>query len=114
MSISKKKARAILEEIYQTANHSTLTSALREGAMPLARTYNKIKELSIENEWIDKDFIDLILPPGADEKMANVGTASKILSKILEDEEETEVIEARKVEQYDANGYEIIDEEDEE
>jgi len=111
MNISRKKAVMILEEIYDTANHATLTGALKRGGMPLLRGYNKIKELAIANEWVDKEFIDAILPPGVDEEMASVGTAAAIFSKILQDEEVDEIIdEAEEIEQYDANGYEIPNE----
>ena len=112
MSISKKKARNILEEIYQTANHATLTGALSEGALPLAMAFNKIKELAIKNGWIEAEEADLvdILPQGADEDMCKVGTAARLFAAILEDEEALEApetAETPEAKEWDANGYEI-------
>lgn len=111
MKISKKKAINILEEIYQMAHHATLTGALADGGKPLVATYNKIRELSVINKWVEKDLIE-VMPIVTDGEMANVGTASRLLAKILEDEEVIEAFECaetEEVKEYDENGYEIKD-----
>ena len=124
MNISKKKAINLLEEIYQIANHSTLTGALEDGGESLVATFNNIKDLSLKNKWTDDELLAGLLSINAETTMANIGTSARLLAKMLEDEEAIEALEAPqaaeapqaseapqapKNEKYDENGYEIKD-----
>lgn len=96
MNISKRKAKRVLDEIYQIAYNATLTGALRDGARGLLLTYNQIRDYAVKKGWIDEDFIaDLSVN---ELRMAEVGCAAKLFSALLEDE-------------FDENGFKVKGEE---
>ena len=90
MNISKKKALYVLEEIYETASHASLTGALGNGDEALVYTYNKIRDYAIKNEWIEEELVLEISQATMKENenwMDDIGTSAKIFAALLRDEE---------------------------
>ena len=91
MNMSKKKAVKLLNEIYELALNASLTESMQYGVEAPVHIYNKIREIAINNDWIDEDFIIHISDQSLSDEaswMEEIGTAAKLFAKILESDDD--------------------------